>query len=85
MPMGSRTAMSSRSVRKSSEYAPSTCASASAMRSSTPRWLLIAMRWTIASVSVALWKIEPLTSSRSRSSAWFVRLPLWATASEPRA
>ncbi len=55
------------------------------MRPSTPRWLLMAMRWTMASVSLALWKMDPFTSSRSRSCSWLVRLPLCATATAPRA
>ena len=55
------------------------------MRSSTAMALLTAMRWTNTSVSLSLWKMEPRASSSSRSSSALVRLPLWQTASEPRA
>ena len=77
--------MTASSVMKSSEYAPFTRVSASAMRSSTAISLLAATRWTNTSVSVSLWKIDPRASSSARSSSPLVRLPLWQTASDPRA
>ena len=44
-----------------------------------------AMRWTITSVSVEVWKIEPWFSSSTRSCSALTRLPLWATATAPPA
>ncbi len=55
------------------------------MRSWGERWLLIAIRCTITSVSLVLWKIEPRASRLSRSWSALVRLPLWPMAIDPRA
>ena len=44
-----------------------------------------AIRWMTSSLSEDDWKIEPLASSRSRSSAKLTRLPLCASAMPPRA
>jgi hypothetical protein len=68
---------------KRREYAPRTWFSASTMRSSIRSFLERAMRWTMTSVSIEDWKMEPEISS-SRLSSWaFTRLPLWAMAMEP--
>ena len=37
------------------------------------------MTWAMTSVSLVVWKMQPVSSSFSRSSAALVRLPLWAT------
>src|SRR3981189_2621698 len=41
------------------------------------------MRWTMTSVSLLVWKMEPRCSSLRRQSAALVRLPLWPTAIFP--
>ena len=85
MPIGSRTAISMVGDRSASEKAPRTSRRASASRSGSVRSRERAMRCTITSVSEVVWKIEPSSSRRARSSPKLTRLPLWATASEPPA
>ena len=69
---------------KSSENAPSSSRRAERRWSSKERLLGRARRWTITSLSAVDWKIEPAWTSRARSAAEFVRLPLWATPISPR-
>ena len=45
----------------------------------------VAMRWMITSVSEVDWKMEPDSSSCSRSWLALIRLPLWETAMGPLA
>ncbi len=42
------------------------------------------MRWTMTSVSIVDWKIAPPCSSSWRMSTALTRLPLWATAIDPK-
>ena len=46
---------------------------------------LLAIRWTMTSVSVVEWKSEPSSTSWRRSPSALVRLPLWAIARPPKA
>ena len=50
------------------------------MRSSCVLALERAMRFTITSESIVVWKMEPSASRRLRMAKAFVKLPLWATA-----
>ena len=59
-------------------------ASAATTRSTTRLPAAVAIRCTITSVSTVDWKIEPRSSSRSRSSMALTKFPLCATASPPR-
>ena len=82
-PSGSRTAMIESWVRKRSEYAPRTCASARWMRSTAVPSRSRAMRWRSSSVSEEPVKIAPCSSRDARSSSALTRLPLCATAMGP--
>ena len=84
-PIGSRTAISSLGVSTAREKAPRTARSASASRSGTPPSRERAIRWRISSVSEVVWKIDPSSSRRARSSLKFTRLPLWPMATDPPA
>ena len=68
-----------------SEYAPRTRLSAATSLATTSGSRAFAIRWTITSVSLDVWKIEPEASSSARSSAALTRLPLWAIAIAPPA
>ena len=71
------------SARKTSENAPSICKRASRNAPESVRSRDFATRWSMTSVSLVDWKIEPSCSSSCRSSIAFVRFPLWATATCP--
>src|SRR6185295_16408479 len=80
-PWGSRTAIISVGVRKSSEYEPLISFIACLMPFS--RFLLLATRCRMISVSVVVWKMGkkcPCFSTSLRSVCEFTRLPLCATA-----
>ena len=85
-PFGSRTPIILASwVKQISEYAPRTRRSAAVSRPSTSASRALAIRWTMTSVSLEVWKIDPLASSSARISCAFTRLPLWQIASWPPA
>ena len=81
-PCGSRNPMISRSPMSTIENAPSIRRSAASPPPVPRGW---ASRCRTISLSTVVWKIDPRASSSVRSAAAFVRFPLWATASCPRA
>jgi hypothetical protein len=67
------------------ENAPSRWESPSSTWVSTDSCRDLAMRWTNVSESAKDRKIAPSSTNRLRRSRWFVRFPLWASASSPLA
>ncbi len=82
-PSGSRTPISASLDSATSEYAPTTCFSASISRSTTVEYRLMAIRWMNTSLSVVLWNRQPRRTSWWCSACALVRLPLCATAKPP--
>ena len=83
-PCGSRTPISSFSVMITSEYAPSTLRMVE-IRLCSPFSVGCASQCRMISLSTVVWKIDPRSSSSSRSAAALVRLPLCAMAICPLA
>ena len=84
-PCSSRAAMSFLGLITTIEYAPLSLSIALEIASSMDEAVSLSFVtvYAMTSVSVVAWKMEPASSSSSRSSASFVRLPLWAIAMLP--
>ncbi len=82
-PHGSRDAYSVSPTVISTQNAPCSCERASSICASTPCRCERAIRWTITSLSMVLWKMAPSFTRRARSSCALVRLPLCTSARSP--